>query len=160
MQIYVLGGFEVEDGANDGVDLHCVADIGDDFISWFVDHRRLVACEIISKLNEQISRQTGRYIPAMDMENVPRYRGAQFIGKIYDAVRKQQTLEIEHQSFKARRAEKIIVYPYLLKEYRNRWFLICEKSTNKAPQVNIFALDRMHSVEIDRNIDFAQGRNQ
>ncbi len=105
--------------------------------------------DIISKLNEQISRQTGRYVPAMDMENVPGYRGAQFIGKIYDAVRKQQTLEIEYQSFKARKAEKIIVYPYLLKEYRNRWFLICEKSTNKAPQVNIFALDRIHSVEID-----------
>ncbi len=110
--------------------------------------------DIISKLNEQISRQTGRYIPAMDMENVPGYRGAQFIGKIYDAVRKQQTLEIEYQSFKARRAEKIIVYPYLLKEYRNRWFLICEKSTNKAPQVNIFALDRMQSVEIDRKHPF------
>ncbi len=105
--------------------------------------------DIISKLNEQISRHTGKYIPAMDMENVPGYRGAQFIGQIYDAVRKQQTLEIEYQSFKARKAEKIIVYPYLLKEYRNRWFLICEKSTNKAPQVNIFALDRIHSVEID-----------
>ncbi len=110
--------------------------------------------DIISKLNEQISRQTGRYIPAMDMENVPGYRGAQFIGKIYEAVRKQQTLEIEYQSFKARKAEKIIVYPYLLKEYRNRWFLICEKSTNKAPQVNIFALDRMHSVEEDRKHPF------
>lgn len=110
--------------------------------------------DIISKLNEQISRQTGKYIPAMDMENVPGYRGAQFIGKIYDAVRKQQTLEIEYQSFKARKADKIIVSPYLLKEYRNRWFLICEKSTNRAPQVNIFALDRMHSVEIDRQHPF------
>ncbi len=110
--------------------------------------------DIISKLNEQISRQTGKYIPAMDMENVPGYRGAQFIGRIYEAVRKQQSLEIEYQSFKARKAEKIVVYPYLLKEYRNRWFLIGEKSTNKAPQVNIFALDRMHSVEIDRKHPF------
>ncbi len=110
--------------------------------------------DIISKLNEQISRQSGKYIPAMDMENVPGYRGAQFIGKIYEAVRKQQTIEIEYQSFKARKADKIIVYPYLLKEYRNRWFLICEKSTNKAPQVNIFALDRIHLVEIDRKHPF------
>ncbi len=110
--------------------------------------------DIISKLNEQISRQTGNSIPAMDMENVPGYRGAQFIGKIYDAVRRQQTLKIEYQSFNARKPSTLIVYPYLLKEYRNRWFLICEKSTNKAPQVNIFALDRMHSVEIDRKHPF------
>ena len=110
--------------------------------------------EIISKLNEQISRQTGTSVPAMDMEHVPGYRGAEFIGKIYDAVRKRQTLLIEYQSFKARRADKITVYPYLLKEYRNRWFLICEKASNRSPQVNIFALDRIHSVEIDRKHPF------
>lgn len=104
--------------------------------------------DIISKLNEQISQQAGS-VPAMDMEHVDGYKGAQFIGVIYDAVRKHQTLVIEYQSFKARQPEALVVYPYLLKEYRNRWFLICEKSTNRAPQVNIFALDRIHSVKID-----------
>lgn len=106
--------------------------------------------DTISKLNEQISRHTGTSAPAMDMEHVAGYRGAEFIGTIYEAVRKQQTLEIEYQSFKARQPDAIIVYPYLLKEYRNRWFLICEKAANRAPQVNIFALDRIHSVKIDR----------
>lgn len=105
--------------------------------------------DIISKLNEQISRHTGSSAPAMDMEHVPGYRGAQFIGMIYEAVRKQQTIVIEYQSFKARHSEALVVYPYLLKEYRNRWFLIAEKSTNRTPQVNIFALDRIHSVSID-----------
>lgn len=106
--------------------------------------------DTISKLNEQISRQTGASVPAMDMEYVPGYKGAQFIGVIYDAVRKQQTIVIKYQSFKARQPEALVVYPYLLKEYRNRWFLIAEKSTNRAPQVNIFALDRIQSVDIDK----------
>ena len=110
--------------------------------------------DTISKLNEQISRHTGTSAPAMDMEYVSGYRGARFIGEIYEAVRKQQTLLIEYQSFKARQPEFITVYPYLLKEYRNRWFLICEKASNKSPQVNIFALDRIHSVECDRKHPF------
>lgn len=110
--------------------------------------------DTISKLNEQISRHTGSSVPAMDMEYVPGYRGAQFIGEIYEAVRKQQTLVIEYQSFKARQQEEIVVYPYLLKEYRNRWFLICEKAANHAPQVNIFALDRIKSVRIDKEHPF------
>ncbi|MDE6552289.1 MAG: WYL domain-containing protein [Muribaculaceae bacterium] len=110
--------------------------------------------EIISKLNEQISRQTREYVQAMDMEHILGYRGAQYIGKIYEAVRKKHTIIIEYQSFKARKADKITVYPYLLKEYRNRWFLICEKASNRSPQVNIFALDRIHSVEIDRKYPF------
>lgn len=110
--------------------------------------------DIISKLNEQISLHTGSAVPAMDMEHVPGYRGAQFIGVIYEAVRKCRTISIEYQSFKARQPEKIVVYPYLLKEYRNRWFLVCEKAANRAPQVNIFALDRIHSVTLQPAIPF------
>ncbi len=106
--------------------------------------------DIISKLNEQISRHTKSSAPAMDMEHVDGYIGTQFIGVIYAAVRKKQTIIIEYQSFKAQQSEALVVYPYLLKEYRNRWFLIGEKSTNRSPQVNIFALDRIHSVEIDK----------
>lgn len=110
--------------------------------------------DIISKLNEQISRHTGTSVPAMDMEHIEGYLGSRFIGTIYDAVKKQQTIAIEYQSFKARQPEIITVYPYLLKEYRNRWFLICEKAWNRSPQVNIFALDRIHSVTVDNRIPF------
>lgn len=110
--------------------------------------------ETISKLNEQISRHTATFVPAMDMEHVPGYTGARFIGAIYEAVRKQQTLIVEYQSFRARYPVAHIVYPYLLKGYRNRWFLIGEKSTNRVPQVNIFALDRIHSVTFDREHPF------
>ena len=112
--------------------------------------------DTISKLNEQISRHTGSAVPAMDMETVSDYRGAKFIGTIYDAVRRRQTIAIEYQSFKARQSKRLIVYPYLLKEYRNRWFLIGEKSTNKVPQVNIFALDRIHSVELEKTYPFKE----
>ena len=69
-------------------------------------------------------------------------------------MRKQQTIIIEYHSFKARQSESLVVYPYLLKEYRNRWFLIGEKATNRVPQVNIFALDRIHSVNPDKEHPF------
>ncbi len=108
----------------------------------------------ISKLNEQISRQTGSSIPAMDMEHVAGYRGARFIGAIYDAVRKRKTILIEYQSFKARESQQFAVYPYLLKEYRNRWFLIGEKVSNRVPHINIFALDRIRSVAPDNRHPF------
>ena len=47
-----------------------------------------------------------------------------------------------------------MVYPYLLKEYRNRWFIIGEKASNRVPQVNIFALDRIQSVTVDKEHPF------
>ncbi|WP_353655466.1 WYL domain-containing protein [Muribaculum intestinale] len=61
---------------------------------------------------------------------------------------------IESQSFKARQSEALVVYPYLLKEYRNRWFLIGEKAYNHVPQVNIFALDHIQSVTVDKEHPF------
>lgn len=112
--------------------------------------------DTISKLNEQISRHTGTSAPAMDLEHVPDYQGAKYIGTIYEAVRKKQTLVIEYKSFKARHPGEVVVYPYLLKEYRNRWFLIGEKATNRVPKVNIFALDRIHSVKYDHTHPFRE----
>ena len=110
--------------------------------------------DTISKLNEQISRQRKNSVPVMDIEYVEGYKGAKFIGEIYEAVRKQQTIIIEYKSFKARQQKTLAVYPYLLKEYRNRWFLIGEKASNRVPQVNIFALDRIHSVRVDKSQPF------
>ncbi|MDE5982728.1 MAG: WYL domain-containing protein, partial [Duncaniella sp.] len=86
--------------------------------------------------------------------HVTGYRGEKFIGQLYDAVRKEQTIIVEYRSFKAKQAEKVTVYPYLLKEYRNRWFLIGEKAANQVPQVNIYALDRILTVEIDAEHPF------
>ena len=110
--------------------------------------------DTISKLNEQISRQRENSVPVMDIEYVEGYKGAKFIGEIYEAVRKRQTIIIEYKSFKARQKKTLAVYPYLLKEYRNRWFLIGEKASNRVPQVNIFALDRIHSVRVDKSQPF------
>ena len=110
--------------------------------------------DTISKLDEQISRQRENSVPVMDIEYVEGYKGAKFIGEIYEAVRKRQTIIIEYKSFKARQQKTLAVYPYLLKEYRNRWFLIGEKASNRVPQVNIFALDRIHSVRVDKSQPF------
>jgi hypothetical protein len=42
---------------------------------------------------------------------------------IYHAIVEKQVLLLKYRSFKARSANSLIFYPYLLKEYRNRWFI-------------------------------------
>ncbi|MCH5717874.1 helix-turn-helix transcriptional regulator [Niabella hibiscisoli] len=58
----------------------------------------------------------------------------------------KQTLKLTYQSFKARQAADIILYPYLLKEYRNRWFLLA--MNRKGKEIATFALDRMQAVTV------------
>jgi len=50
-----------------------------------------------------------------------------------------------YQSFSAREPVEYILCPYLLKEFRNRWFLFGSKATNL--QLYNLALDRIVSVE-------------
>jgi predicted DNA-binding transcriptional regulator YafY len=68
-------------------------------------------------------------------------KGLQHITPLYQAILHRRSLLIEYRSFKAKQAQQGIYYPYLLKEYRNRWFLIAR--ARKHPQLVTLALDRI-----------------
>jgi predicted DNA-binding transcriptional regulator YafY len=72
-------------------------------------------------------------------------RGIEFIDPIYQAIRKKHVLELTYQSFKARTPNVFILHAYLLKEFRNRWFVIGRKSS-KEPLVTL-ALDRIKEIK-------------
>jgi predicted DNA-binding transcriptional regulator YafY len=71
-------------------------------------------------------------------------KGLEFIDPIHKSIMRQKTIEINYQSFKASEPTQTIIYPYLLKEYRNRWFLL---GANKKRLVMTLALDRFVSVK-------------
>ncbi|MBC7865259.1 MAG: WYL domain-containing protein, partial [Bacteroidia bacterium] len=89
------------------------------------------------------SKHKGRsYI---DFEKNELLKGLEFIDPLHKAIINKKTLEISYQSFKARQPVVMIMYPYLLKEYRNRWFLLC--MNKKGQNVTILALDRIDTVK-------------
>jgi len=83
-------------------------------------------------------------------------KGLAFIDVLYQAILNKRVLNILYQSFKAREASYMLVHPQLLKEYNNRWFLVCFV---KGYLYNL-ALDRMLEINevndvayIDQQID-------
>lgn len=50
-------------------------------------------------------------------EQVPNYIGSHFLGSLYQAIQKQQVLEMQYRPFGTEQALDIIVHPYLLKQY-------------------------------------------
>jgi predicted DNA-binding transcriptional regulator YafY len=54
-------------------------------------------------------------------------------------------LRISYQSFKAENPKSCIFHPYLLKEYRNRWFLIGRRGDSDS--ITNFALDRIKGIK-------------
>ncbi len=101
--------------------------------------------ETTTRLEDQLYRQKHNGQSFIDLEKNELLRGLEYIQPIHEAILQKQTLLISYQSFKARHAADVVFYPYLLKEYRNRWFVL--GSRKKEESLVNFALDRMEGLQ-------------
>jgi predicted DNA-binding transcriptional regulator YafY len=108
--------------------------------------------EMASKLEDKITKQTQKGSCVIDFEKNDLLKGLDFIDTLFRAIREKTVLALDYQSFKARQATEIIVYPYLLKEYRNRWFLLARKQHKQ--DTLILALDRMAAIRERKDRDY------
>ncbi len=99
---------------------------------------------MVNRLEDKIYKQRNKGRSYIHFEKNDLLKGLDFIDPIHKAILKQKTIEINYQSFKASEPSQMSVYPYLLKEYRNRWFLV---GANKKNTVLTLALDRFVSVK-------------
>ena len=85
-------------------------------------------------------------------------KGMEHFTPLFDAIRKKTTVELRYQSFKMAEPQTLIVHPYYLKQYNNRWFLFC--CNGDYTNLSNYPLDRILSVKLahvpyrDTDIDF------
>ena len=107
--------------------------------------------EMVNKLEDKIYSEQHQLAPVIDFEKNELLTGIEWLDVLYKAIVNKTTLLITYQSFKARQAADIIFYPYLLKEYRNRWFILGMKKQGK--EIITFALDRIqHIIPQDKEV--------
>ncbi len=100
---------------------------------------------MVQKLEAHIYSQKSQTQPVIDFEKNENLKGLEFLDQLYQAIIHQRILQIEYQSFKARNSNLLEIHPYLLKEFRNRWFLVGRHAKRK---VMILALDRMANIKV------------
>ena len=108
--------------------------------------------DIVSRLEDHVTSARQKTIPVIDFEKNENLKGLNFLDIIYHAIVNKRVLSIKYRSFKARSASTFIFYPYLLKEYRNRWFVFGRR---KNSLFNL-ALDRIHTIEIAEKEQFIE----
>ena len=107
--------------------------------------------ELIAKLENNIYKSSKKTPNYLQFESNKQLKGIEHLNGLYQAILQQRPLLIEYKSFRAAAASKEIYHPYLLKEYRNRWFLICRN--NKDGYLITMALDRMEAFyELDSKL--------
>lgn len=100
---------------------------------------------MIQRLEDKIhvSKTHGR--PVIDLEKNENLKGLEYIDPLFQAISEKKIIALTYQSFTARMEQELFFHPALLKEYRNRWFVL-GKEKSKSPFV-LFALDRILGLE-------------
>ncbi|QJD95747.1 WYL domain-containing protein [Mucilaginibacter robiniae] len=102
--------------------------------------------EMVSKLEDKIYTQKNQTQPVIDFEKNENLKGLEWIETIRKAIVAKKTMCVTYQSFKAREANTFCFSPYLLKEYRNRWFVLGVSHARYSPLLTL-ALDRIQTLE-------------
>jgi predicted DNA-binding transcriptional regulator YafY len=110
---------------------------------------------MVGRLEHKIFVGKNSQSPIIDFEKNELLVGLEFLTPLYESVSKKRVLNVDYQSFKAHESQRFIFHPQLLKEYRNRWFVLGFKEKIKEPQM--LALDRIKSIEMAENVVYTEG---
>lgn len=87
--------------------------------------------------------------------------GNDWLAQASEAIRKYRKLSIKYKPFGDTKGYKRLVHPYILKEFKGRWYLIC--FSEQANEMRTYALDRISSLDVleenfplDENFDRKQ----
>jgi len=103
---------------------------------------------IIAKIKDavQLLEVGGKQYDFIDIEKVPESWGHDFLSPLIESIRDRKVIEIYYQPFYEDKPYFIHVHPYLLKEYRHRWYLIGLNDQKK--ELRTYGLDRIWEIKI------------
>lgn len=113
--------------------------------------------EMVNKLEDKIYSEQTQQDAVIDFEKNELLMGIDWLDPLHKCIIQQHPIIITYQSFKARQAAEIYFYPYLLKEYRNRWFVL--GMNKKGKEIKTLALDRIQQIEVHSKDPFLKNKN-
>jgi predicted DNA-binding transcriptional regulator YafY len=105
--------------------------------------------QAISKIDDRLRLAPNLDTQALDavvqFESAPSTRGSEHLIPILQAIRNRKRLLLSHRKFISTDATDYCVDPYLLREYRNRWYVIAWNALKG--QFRTYGLDRIEAVQ-------------
>jgi len=71
--------------------------------------------------------------------------GSEYLGELIKAIKAKKKIKIEYRSFKKNKPKTYILDPYLLKEYKSRWYVI--SWSDERTDYLTFSLDRIGDIK-------------
>jgi predicted DNA-binding transcriptional regulator YafY len=100
---------------------------------------------MVQKLEDHVYSQKTKQRPIIDVEKNEGLKGLNYLNDLYQSIAQKKCIRLSYQSFKAREAQTMEFSAFVLKEFRNRWFVVgCKHGTEV---ILTLALDRIVSLE-------------
>lgn len=87
----------------------------------------------------------GRYVL---FESVPYTKGSEWVDAFLQAIHQRQVVQFQHQRYDTEVTKTHQIYPYVVKEHRNRWYVVGWRLADE--QIRVFGLDRIIAGSIER----------
>ncbi|MBQ6577703.1 MAG: WYL domain-containing protein [Bacteroidales bacterium] len=81
----------------------------------------------------------------------PYLKNINLLGKLFSAISNKKVIAVDYKKFDSDSASEFVVYPYLLKEHNDRWYLICNSVGDK---VHPYKEDFLLNLALDRIVSF------
>ncbi len=102
--------------------------------------------KIIDRVNISSNVQDTAIEEYVQFETVDRVGGSEFLEPLLTAIKNKNKVQFEHKGFSSEVAKTRRIHPYLLKEYRNRWYLVGKSELKD--KVITFGLDRVSKLTV------------
>lgn len=99
--------------------------------------------EIIPKIETQF-RLENKQSDVIGFDQNIDLKGLDHFDELFNSIVNKQPLSIRYKSFKSKESSQILIHPYFLKQYNNRWFLF--GFNPKYSDLNNLALDRIEEI--------------
>lgn len=86
----------------------------------------------------------------MHFESNEFLKGIEYLSSLYQYIIHQQTITAKYKSFKAQKTDSIVLSPYYLKQYNNRWFLF--GWNHEINLLQNLAIDRIESINTNKTV--------
>jgi predicted DNA-binding transcriptional regulator YafY len=99
--------------------------------------------KIVHRVSDELLNDSNDSV--VEFEQAVSTRGSEYIPLIVKAIHNKNMLYFDYESFQTQERKARKVGPFLLKEYRNRWYMLCYDVVKQS--VTNYALDRMVNLE-------------
>lgn len=106
--------------------------------------------EWLDDLKNSLGVEENRKI--ISFSNNPYLRNSNLLGVLFEYISHKVAISILYHKFSSSETKMIDFFPYLLKQYNGRWFLL--GATAKEGKILTFALDRIEKVEPRQDIKY------